>query len=108
MRHQHPPDMIVLAQWLGCRTYLRLFVEKLIRIGRVVNSDVLLSRFLADRFRFRMPMLSGRMLDGCIDLTTDENGQPSDIKPKHQHDDRAQRAIGPSVSIKEVQISTQS
>ena len=56
----------------------------------------------------RQSILGRRGFDLAIDLGSDKKHQAADIEPGKENDYRSKRAIGYGVSVKEVEVDTQS
>src|SRR5215471_21058642 len=62
--------------------------------GRARQQRMLSLRcFSSCRLRLGMSLLGGRVLNGCVDFTADQNRKSSYVKPQQQNDESAQGAI---------------
>src|SRR5205085_9662243 len=85
---------------------LRGFSE-LSPLGSVRRPEVSAGSLLALRFRFRMAAARGGVLDLRIDLPADEKAEAGHVKPHHEDDDGAERAVGAAVGVEVVQVQAE-
>src|SRR6266576_3839010 len=74
---------------------------------RLRYSNLQLGGFLPRSLCLDMAMFRGGVLNGCIDLASDEERQAGNIKPQHQNNDSSQRSVRLAVGVKEMQVGTQ-